>query len=142
MEKFIEKVGLDRIAHFGVGAAVCAFLTLMFIFSLPVGGGLEFSWWLAAGAPILGYVAVALLAWAKEMNDDTPDWRDFLASMLGCVFVHLGAVIGWLLHFGNGRDLITTWWGWAIFAAAFAALAFLWVRWVVRGRRKRTEGGK
>lgn len=137
MEKLINRIGLDRIAHFGVGAAVCAFATLMFVFSLPVGGELLCSWRLVALAPAVGYVLVALLAWAKEMNDDAPDWLDFLASMLGCVFVHLGAAAGWLLHFGNGRDLITTTGGWIAFGAVFAVLAGLFVWWVVRYNRER-----
>ena len=34
----IERIGLDRIAHVGVGAAVCAFMTLAVLFSLPDGG--------------------------------------------------------------------------------------------------------
>lgn len=137
MEKLINRIGLDRIAHFGVGAAVCGFATLMFVFSLPVGDELRCSWPLVALAPAVGYVLVALLAWAKEMNDDAPDRWDFIASMLGCVFVHLGAVIGWLLHFGNGRDLITTWWGWLIFGIIFVALVIAWIIWVRRSLRKK-----
>lgn len=140
MEKLIEKIGLDRIAHFGVGAAVCGSATLMFVFSLPVGDTLRCSWPLVALAPAVGYVLTALLAWAKEMNDDAPDWKDLLASMLGCVFVHLGAVAGWLLHFGNGRDLITTAWGWAVFGAVFAVLAGLFVWWVIRFNRSKKRG--
>lgn len=133
----IERIGLDRIAHFGVGAAVCAFMTLAFLFSLPDGDVLECSWGTVLLCPLVGYVLVGLLAWAKEMNDAAPDWRDLVASMLGCVFVHLGAVAGWGMHYLNGRDLITTPIGWTVFGLVSAALAVLFIRWVVRFRRGR-----
>lgn len=137
MNDLINKIGLDKIAHFGIGAAICAFITLVFVFSLPIGNTQEYSWSLVLLSPIAGYVLTAILAWAKEMNDDSPDIKDFVASMLGCVFIHLGVVIGWLLHYGNGRDLITTWWEWVIFGLIMAALLFLWVRWTVRFFKKR-----
>lgn len=138
LEKFISKVGLDRIAHFGVGAAIASFLSFMFIFSLPMADGvLRLTFWGVQIVFVVGYVAVALLAWFKELNDAAPDKWDFVASMLGVVFVHLGGNVGWLLHLGNGRDLITTPWGWAAFGAVAVAAAVLWVIWYVRFRRGR-----
>lgn len=136
MNDLINKIGLDKIAHFGIGAATCSFITMAFLFSLPIGNIQEYSWSLVLLLPIPGYILTALFAWAKEMNDNTPDIKDFVASMLGCVFVHIGAVIGWLLHFGNGRDLITTWWGWVIFGVIMTALAVAWVVWVARNLKK------
>lgn len=137
IERLISKIGLDKIAHFGIGAAICAFVTLVFVFSLPIGNTQEYSWSLVLISPIAGYVLTAIMAWAKEMNDSSPDIKDFIASMLGCVFVHLGAIIGWLIHFGNGKDLITTWWGWVIFGLIMAALLFFWIRWIVRFFKKK-----
>lgn len=139
LDKIITKVGLDRIAHFGVGAAIASFLSFMFLFSLPMADGvLKLTGWSVQIVFVVGYVAVALLAWFKELNDATPDKWDFVASMLGVVFVHLGGNVGWLLHLGNGRDLITSPWGWAAFGVLFAAAAFLWVRWYVRFKRGRS----
>lgn len=137
IERLISKIGLDKIAHFGIGAAICAFVTLVFVFSLPIGNTQEYSWSLVLISPIAGYVLTAIMAWAKEMNDQSPDIKDFIASMLGCVFIHLGVVIGWLIHFGNGKDLITTWWGWVIFGLIMATLLFFWVRWTVRFFKKK-----
>lgn len=137
-EKFIDKVGLDRIAHFGAGAAMASFSAFMFLFSMPMADGILVLGWMSGQAPFaLGYVVAALAAWAKEMSDGTPDWLDFAATMAGAAFVHLGAMIGWLLHYGNGRDLISTPWGWAAFGLAAAAAASLWLRWALRQRKNK-----
>lgn len=142
IERLIKKIGLDRIAHFGIGAAVCAFVTNMFVFSVAYGDTLEMSWRFTLLCPLAGYWVVFLAGLCKEILIDTrPDKWDFLATMLGCVFVHIGMIIGYAFHFGNGRDLITTTCGWILFGGVFAILAGLWIWWVVRFNRK-GEGGK
>ena len=32
MNNLINKIGIGKIAHFGIGGVICAFITLMFIF--------------------------------------------------------------------------------------------------------------
>lgn len=137
IDTFIKKVGLDRITHFGIGGAICAFVTLMFIFSLPYGNTLDLSWKFVLLSPLSGYWVVFIIELCKEfLIDSKPDKWDFLATMLGCVFVHIGAIIGYVFHFGNGKDLITTWWGWLIFGTIMAVLASLWLIWVINSNTK------
>ena len=97
----IERVGLDRIAHFGVGGVIFA-------------------------------------AFIKEyFLDSRWDWWDFIATMAGPVFIHLCAILGFALHFGNGKDLITTPLGWVIFSVIVIALAALFVWWVIRFNKRK-----
>lgn len=140
-DKFISKVGLDRIAHFGIGAAIASFLSFMFIFSLPMADGiLKLTFWGVQIVFIIGYVMVAILAWFKELNDLTPDKWDFIASILGVVFVHIGGNIGWLFHYGNGsEDLINSTFGWIVFSAIFIVMAVFWTRWLIRFVKSRKE---
>lgn len=42
MNNLINKIGIDKIAHFGIRGVICAFITLMFIFfSMPYENILE-----------------------------------------------------------------------------------------------------
>lgn len=140
-DKFISKVGLDRIAHFGIGATIASFLSFMFLFSLPMADGiLKLTFWSAQIVFVIGYVIVAILAFFKELNDTTPDKWDFIASMLGVVFVHIGGNIGWLLHLGNGKEsLINATFGWIVFGVVFACLAGLWIKWLIKFTKNRKE---
>lgn len=137
-DKFISKVGLDRIAHFGIGAAIASFLSFMFLFSLPMADGiLKLTLWNVQLIFVIGYILVAILTFFKELDDITPDKWDFIASMLGVVFVHIGGNIGWLLHLGNGQEgLIHSTWGWVIFGLIFALGAFFWIRWAIKSHKK------
>lgn len=146
IKKLINRIGLDRIAHFGIGAAVASFLSFMFIFSLPMTYGiLKLTFWNVQLVFVIGYVMVAILAFFKELNDTTPDKWDFIASMLGVVFIHIGGNIGWLLHLGNGKaNLISTTFGWIVFGVVFVCLAWLWVKWLIRFIKngKKQKGSK
>ena len=142
IEKLINRIGLDRIAHFGIGGGLFAAFNFAFLLSLCSGPVPEPTWRDVFIAPMGGYFIAALAAFVKEYFIDSRwDWWDFTATMAGPVFIHLCAIAGWLLHFGNGRDLITTPLGWAIFSVIVAALAGLFVWWVIRFNRK-GEGGK
>ena len=120
MNNLINKIGIDKIAHFGIGGVICAFITLMFIFSMSYGNTLELNWSFVLFCPLVGYWFVGILAFFKELNDITPDKKDFFASLLGCVFIHFGAIIGYLFHFGNGKNLITSTWVTLLVLALFA----------------------
>lgn len=138
MEELIKKLGgLDKIAHFGIGGLIFAFVNNAFMFSLPYENTIELSWGFVLLAPIAGYWVTFLVELCKEQFiDPVFDWKDILATMLGCVFAHIGYIVGYVFHFGNGKDLITTWWGWLIFGVIMAVLAVLWIRWVIRDSRK------
>lgn len=55
MNNLINKIGIDKIAHFGIGGVICAFITLMFIFSMPYGNTLELNWSFVLFCPLVGY---------------------------------------------------------------------------------------
>lgn len=138
MEKFINKIGLDRIAHFGIGGVIFAAFNIAFLLSLCAGPVPEPTWRDIFTAPIGGYFIAAFAAFIKEYFLDSKwDWWDFTATMAGPVFIHLCAIAGWLLHFGNGRDLITTPLGWVIFSVILIALAGLFVWWVIRFNKRK-----
>lgn len=138
MEKLINRIGLDRIAHFGISGVIFAAFNFAFLLSLCSGPVPEPMWRDIFTAPIGGYFITALAAFIKEYFLDSKwDWWDFIATMVGPVFIHLCAVIGWLLHFGNGRNLITTPLGWAVFGIVFVVLAGLFVWWVIRFNKRK-----
>lgn len=139
LDKIIKKVGLDRVAHFGVGGVIGAAFAVAFLYSLPMADGvLKLSWWNIQVPFVLGYAVVFLVALAKEfVFDAAPDKWDFLASILGVVPVHLAGVAGWLLHLCNGHDLITATCGWVGFGILFATAAFFWIRWAVKFKNDR-----
>lgn len=89
--KIIGKVGLDRIAHFGVGAALFSFVFSALLPSLRGSGAAA---WLVPAAA--GYAVTAAAAWLKERGDASPDRADIAATLLGAAFVHCGALLGLL----------------------------------------------
>lgn len=137
MNDLINKIGLDKIAHFGIGAAICAFITFMFVFSMPIDNTLELNWGFVLFCPLIGYWLVGILAFFKELDDFTPDKKDFFASLLGCVLVHLGIIIGYLFHFGNGKNLITSTWGTLLLLAVFAVYFGFFTKWAAKDSKKK-----
>ena len=137
MNNLINKIGIDKIAHFGIGGVICAFITLMFIFSMPYENTLELNWSFVLFCPLIGYWLVSILAFFKELNDTTPDKKDFFASLLGCVFIHFGAIIGYLFHFGNGKNLITSTWGTLLVLALFTIYFGFFTKWAAKDSKKK-----
>lgn len=141
MENLIKKIGLDRIAHFGIGGTLFAAFVGAFALSLPYGNDLALSLKGVLLVPLTGYIVLAFVELVKEVFIDSKgDWYDVLATMLGGVFVHICAIIGYVFHLGNGKDLITTVWGWIAFGAVFAVLAGLWIWWAVRFSKRGDKG--
>lgn len=137
-ENIVKKIGINRIAHFGIGGTLGAALAMAFLHSIPmVDGILYLNWWNVQVPFLFAYLSVFFVELFYEwFIDPSPDKWKFIGCMLGVVSVHIASIIGWLLHFGNGHDLITTPWGWAIFGAVFAVLGFFWIRWVVKFYKK------
>lgn len=137
MANFIDKIGLDRVAHFGVGGTLFAAFNVMFALSLIDTPAVALSWWTVLVLPLAGYIAVAFAEAVKEyFIDGKPDGWDIVATFAGAVFVHICAIIGWGMHWANGRDLISSAWGWAIFGIVIAALAGAFARWCRKELKK------
>lgn len=100
MKKFIEKIGMDKIAHFGVGGLVTALLTIaliaqdMDIFVVEP--------WRMLLYPIIGTVITAFVSVFKEVAVDyEKDWKDLYAALIGSATVFIATLVGFLLFVAN-----------------------------------------
>lgn len=95
MKKFIEKIGIDKFAHLGVGGLMCAMVT--FVVLLQEMGNLTPA--MIFATPITGTVMVMFLEFCKEhFLDDEFSWKDVLATFIGCVLVFLSVGVGVLFN--------------------------------------------
>lgn len=104
---------------------------------MPMNNTLELNCGFVLFCPLIGYWLVGILAFFKELDGFTPDKKDFFASLLCCVFVHLGIIIGYLFHFGNGKNLITSTWGTLLLLAVFAVYFGFFTKWAAKDSKKK-----
>lgn len=82
-------IGMDKIAHFGIGGMITACMALVSILQEPLS---------TSGVllcPIIGHVCVFTLSYIKEkIVDDVFDWKDILAAMIGSSFTHVAVMLG------------------------------------------------
>lgn len=99
---FSEKIskffgGMDKVAHFGNGGLLCGMVTLLIFCLMPM--TLVAYPFLMAVIPLAGYIAVGGLSIFKELKlDPMADWKDVWMSVLGCVPVHIMAIIGMIVY--------------------------------------------
>lgn len=100
MRKFIERIGMDKAAHFGVGGLVTALFTMVFILQdLDI---LILSPWRAMLYPITGVVVTAFVSVIKEVFiDDHADWWDVIAALVGSALVFAAVLVGVLFCTGG-----------------------------------------
>ena len=94
VDNFLNKVGVDKVLHFFVGFFICTCVTMVMLLQegtvAPV----------AIATPVGGTVLTGILSWAKEMGfDDKFEWKDILASLLGCIPVYILVAIGVLFNY-------------------------------------------
>lgn len=95
MKEFIEKIGIDKLAHLGVGGLVCAMVT--FVVLLQEMGNLTTGMILTM--PVIGTVAVMFLEFCKEYFFDSEfDWKDVLYTFIGCFFIFVAVGVGVLFY--------------------------------------------
>lgn len=98
MKELIEKNGLDKLAHLGVGGLLCACITLVMILQdaeMIRTGNL----WRVAVSPLAGTIAVMMFEFFKEyVIDKEFDWKDFWFSLAGCALVFAATGIGVLFY--------------------------------------------
>lgn len=74
MEELVKKIGLDRIAHFGIGGVIFAAFTAMFALSM-ITGPVDITWRDVFVAAAGGYFVTALAAFIKDYFIDSKwDW--------------------------------------------------------------------
>lgn len=100
MNKFIEKIGMDKVAHFGVGGLITALITIALIGQdLDI---LVLSPWRMLLYPFAGSVVTALVSVVKELFFDAErDWKDMYAALIGSATVFVASTIGFLFFIGS-----------------------------------------
>ena len=91
MNKFIEKIGIDKICHFGMGCLITAFVAIItMIQELPL-----VDIWFALGFPLIGSVAALILACMKEfIIDEQPNKDDILWAFYSSLAVWIAFIAG------------------------------------------------
>lgn len=100
MNKFIEKIGMDKVAHFGVGGLISALFTIVAMLQdLNI---IALHPWRAMLFPFVGLSAVTVLAVMKEIIiDPRRDWKDFYASIIGAATMFVATFFGVLFYFAS-----------------------------------------
>lgn len=95
LDNFVSKVGNDKVLHFLGGGYICSLITFMVILQenfMSYGQEIE--------SVFIGTIAVFILSAMKEMiMDSKSDWKDVLASILGCVPVFVFVALGVLFNY-------------------------------------------
>lgn len=100
MNKLIEKIGMDKVAHFGVGGLITAIFTLVFI--IQDMGSLIYHPWKMMLYPVIGTVVTTLVSIMKEkLLDAKPDWNDVYAALIGSALIFIANFFGILFFIGT-----------------------------------------
>ena len=100
MRKFIEKIGMDKVAHFGVGGLITALFTIVLMMQdLPV---FLADPWRILILPIVGTIVTTFVSVVKELFfDNQRDWKDLYAALIGSATVFVAALFGFLFFIGS-----------------------------------------
>ena len=83
------KVGMDKIAHFGIGGIIGAAIAIVITLARGDYG------WVVGVYPFVSHAVVFILSFIKEkFMDDEFNWLDILASVLGSIAVHMAFILG------------------------------------------------
>lgn len=98
MNKLIEKIGLDKLAHLGIGGLVCALFTFVVILQ-DANTMFSGNMWRILLTPFIGTVVVMFLEFFKEYFSDSEfSWKDVLYTFAGCFLVFVAVGIGLLFN--------------------------------------------
>ena len=83
------RIGMDKIAHFGIGGIIGAAIAIVITLAIGDYG------WVVGVYPFVAHAIVFILSFIKEkFMDDEFNWLDILASVLGSVAVHMAFILG------------------------------------------------
>ena len=98
MKGLVEKIGIDKLAHLGIGGLVCACITFVIILQdmdTLLGGNM----WHILLTPFIGTVVVMFLEFFKEYFFDSEfSWKDVLFTFAGCLLVFVAVAVGLLFN--------------------------------------------
>ena len=98
MKNLINKIGMDKVAHFGVGSLICAVFTLVFLLQ-DLNTLMVMEPWRIILIPTIGSVVTLVLSVIKELViDEVRDWKDLAAAMIGCGTIYIATAIGMLFN--------------------------------------------
>lgn len=93
LKNFINRIGIDKIAHFGIGGLCAAWAVIL---ALTLCRGVM--WWNLFGYGMIGILVAIILSLIKELIDDKFDKWDILAGVLGAVSLLLPIALGALIR--------------------------------------------
>ena len=83
------RIGMDKIAHFGIGGIIGAAIAIVITLARGEYG------WVVGVYPFISHAIVLILSFVKEkFMDDEYNWLDILSSVLGSIAVHMAFIIG------------------------------------------------
>ena len=83
------KVGMDKIAHFGIGGIIGAAIAIVITLAIGDYG------WVVGVYPFISHAVVFIISFIKEkFMDYEYNWLDILASVLGSIAVHIAFIFG------------------------------------------------
>lgn len=95
LDNLITKVGNDKVLHFLGGGFICSLVSFVVILQESGLSSLR-----KIAAVLIGTIVVAMLSVMKELFFDAEaDWKDVLASVLGCIPVFIAVAIGVLFNY-------------------------------------------
>lgn len=95
INKIINKFGNDKVLHFLTGGLICSFITFVVILQEQ-----NLSYIDKIASVLTGTIDVFVLSFIKEVIIDTDfNWKDILASIIGCVPIFIAVCIGVLFNY-------------------------------------------
>lgn len=83
------RIGMDKIAHFGIGGIIGAAIDIVITLARGDYG------WVVGVYPFVAHAIVFILSFVKEkFMDEEYNWLDILASVLGSISVHIAFIWG------------------------------------------------
>ena len=101
MQNFIEKIGMDKVAHFGIGGLLAGLFTIVFM--LQDLATLAIHPWRALLYPFIGAAVTAVASAMKEVFDGAPDRKDIYAALIGTATVFVAVFFGILFYVGTSN---------------------------------------
>ena len=93
LDNFINKIGIDKVLHFCIGAIIAFCVSNVFMLKEGI-VGVDNIWF-----SIIGIIASMIFEFIKEfILDSIPNKKDIIATFLGSTFVFIVNVIGVLFY--------------------------------------------
>lgn len=97
MDKLINKIGVDKIMHFLVGAFIAFTINTLAILQEGCAGD-----WMNVAMCTCGVICAAIIAfWKEAIIDGKWNWWDFIATILGACTTYIFVALGTFLYIAS-----------------------------------------